>query len=94
MARRNPSLDKSNKMLKGVLDGIDPLPNPMGVNHDALYQANEMPGHGATGVISNMTPNDGDNGTPPADPPFANGKDLRTPDTQGGADPTPSMPGC
>lgn len=76
MARKNPSLDKSNKMLPGVLDGIDPLPNPIGVNHDALYEANEMPGHGALGVKVDMTPNDGDQKDVPS-PAFATGSDIR-----------------
>ena len=92
MARQNPTLDKSNKNLKGVLDGIDPLPNPIGINHDALSQANDMPGHGALGVTVSMSPNDGDQKDVPS-PEFATGTDRRHFEKTGGGDPNVCRPG-
>lgn len=87
MARKNPTIDMSNVSLPGVLDGIDPLPNPMGINQKALSDANKMP-------EVDMTPKNGA-GPNIGTPAFATGKDLRN--RQGSdrkSDPTPAMPGA
>lgn len=86
MARQNPTIDKSNKGLKGVIDGVDPLPNAIGINHDALSEANAMP-------EVDMSPNNGDNPTI-ADAPFATGTDRRNHTGGSNSAPAPSRVGA
>lgn len=87
MARKNPTIDKSNVGLPTVMDGIDNLPNPAGTNQTALSKANAMPD-------VSMKTNNGDNPSI-GDAPFANGKDNRNRTSMGPkSDPTPAMPGA
>jgi len=90
--RKNPTMSKVAPA-PGPIDGIDNLPNPIGVNMKAMAQAEEMPGHGAVAGTQSFSPNDGDQKDVPT-PSFANGVDGRNPDKSGGANPWPAMPGC
>jgi hypothetical protein len=84
--RKNPTITTSSKNLRTVADGIDNLPIPSGKNMTVQEEGNAMPD-------VSMSKNDGDNPSIP-DAPFANGKDKREPDNQGGANPWPAKPGC
>lgn len=83
---KNPTIDKSNVNLPGVMDGVDPLPNAGGINQKALSEANKMP-------AVNMTPNNGTN-RDVASPAFATGKDNRVYGSSPKSNPTPGMPGA
>lgn len=83
MARKNPTITAGDRTT--LPNGLD-LPLAAGVSSEALSDGNQMPD-------VNMKPNDGDNPSI-SDAPFANGKDGRVKDNQGGANPYPAMPGC
>lgn len=93
MARRNPTMSKSAVSLEPPIRGIDNLENPIGVNMKALEDSEAFPGHSAIAGKMSYTPNNGDQ-KDVASPPFANSKDIRHFEKQGGADPTPAMPGA
>lgn len=84
MARKNPTLTTERKGLDDR-DGIE-LPLASGKSSEALADGNKMP------EVS-MKTNDGDNPSI-GSAPFANGKDGRVKDEQGGANPAPAMPGA
>lgn len=83
MARKNPTITAGDRT--PLPNGIE-LPLAAGVSSEALADGNQMPD-------ASMKPNDGDNPSIP-DAPFANGRDTRVPDKQGGANAYPAMPGC
>jgi len=86
-SRKNPYIiTSSDKDLPPVIDGIDNLPQPIGVNMDNLEKANMM-------IDAPMTANDGDQKTV-AMPSFADGVDKRVADNRGGQNPWPAKPGC
>lgn len=92
MARKNPSISKVAPD-PGPIEGIDNLPNPIGVNMTAVADAEKFPGHGAVSGEMSMKPNNGDNPSI-ADAPFANGKDHRNHEGGSRSDPTPAKPGA
>ena len=86
--RRNPTIDKSNKGLKPVMDGIDNLPNPAGTNQDALSEANAMPD-------VDMSTNDGSNPKiADAASSFPANKDVKTPSGNRDSNPYPGKVGA
>ncbi len=85
--RPNPSTEFSGNSLPSVFDGIDNLPNPIGVNASQQERANAMP-------EVDMKTNDGDNPSV-ASAAFANGRDTRVRDgAPKAANPFPAMPGA
>lgn len=92
--RKNPSTSRVAPD-PGPIEGIDNLPNPIGVNMTAMKDAEKFPGHGSVSASSmSMKTNNGDNPTI-ADAPFANGKDRRHFEGgPSGTDATPAKPGA
>jgi len=86
-------MSKSATSLEPPIRGIDNLENPIGVNMKAVEESEAFPGNPRISGEMSMKPNNGDQ-TDVASPPFAVGKDIRHFEKQGGADPTPSMPGA
>jgi len=83
MPRQNPTM---SKVSPPRADGIE-IPIIAGITQEYLRKSEEMP-------EVDMTPNDG-NGPTISDPPFANGKDIRSySNSRSKSNATPAMPGA
>lgn len=78
------------------VDGIDPLPIPIGVNMTAVKKAEQASENvpGAMGQENGYAKCDGDNPKIADSIAFANGKDVRSFGSSPKSNPTPSMPGA
>lgn len=78
------------------IEGIDPLPNPIGVNMTAVKSAEQTSEStpGAMGQKNGYRECDGDNPKIADTISFANGKDMRSFGSSPKSNPTPSMPGA
>lgn len=86
--RKNPTITANSNALPGPIDGIDALPNPIGVNQSLQADAAKMP------EVIDMKPNNGGNPVVPDVNAFASGKDVRCYGSSPTSNPTPGKTGA